>query len=170
MKILKSVRGGLMKTLTLFGVIVLCLGIMSDAAAESIPGRECRYRPSFNCAKADELISQEICTNPELLHVDCALGYAYREAVKKASAVRDDDLEKSEKKWVLARDIACAKLPTAKLASCIKAETVQRIRWLIEHYGLLVAGKVYETYADGQLKLPFPQPLVKPPAPSAAHP
>ncbi|CAK0744466.1 Lysozyme inhibitor LprI N-terminal domain-containing protein [Azospirillaceae bacterium] len=131
------------------------------AADPDFASHECRYRPSFNCAKADEPVSQEICITPDLLQTDCALGYAYRDARDKAGSAGDAAIQKDQKDWIAARDAACRKSPAGELAPCLKTRTVQQIRRLVERHALPVAGKIYEQYSLGKPKAPLSQEKAK---------
>ncbi len=110
--------------------------------AGSLETHECRYRASFNCAAADDAISRIICTNPSLMAADCAMGYAYRDARNSHERLRKD-----QRQWARVRDAVCAKRSGPALTACLTAETEKRLRWLVEHYKLPVAGKIYERYS-----------------------
>ena len=132
-----------------FLVLVYAM-VPSLALGESREGDECGYRASFNCAKADDAESRAICSNPELRTADCAMGYAYRDARALPGANINERLRKAQRRWAAVRDAACAGRSDAALAACLKSETERRLRWLIEHYHLKVAGKVYEPYKGSQ--------------------
>lgn len=143
-----------MKASSVLGAMMLCLGLGTQASANSLPGRECGYRPSFNCAKADDQFSRQICVNPELLTADCALGYAYRDAREKAGVAGSEAVVKSQRAWISTRDAACRKSSAAGLAFCLRNETVRRVRWLINRYHLAPQGKVYENLATSKPSAP----------------
>ena len=143
-----------MKIVALVALVMTCATAPSLAFGESPEGGECRYRASFNCAKADDAESRAICSSPELRAADCAMGYAYRDARARPGANPNDRLRKNQRRWVSARDAACAGRSGPALAACLKAETEQRTRWLIEHYSLPVLGKIYESYKGGEASKP----------------
>jgi uncharacterized protein YecT (DUF1311 family) len=152
----------LLRVLQVGMILVGGISPLCAAAAESdFAGHECRYRPSFNCARADEPISQEICITPDLLQADCALGYAYRDARDKAGNTGEAAILKDQKDWIAARDTACRKSSASDLASCLKTRTVQQIRRLIERHTLPVAGKIYEQYTVTKVKPPLQQDKLK---------
>ncbi len=113
---------------------------------ESRESGECDYRASFNCALADDAESRAICSSSELRSADCAMGYAYRDARALPGANPNERLRKNQRRWVAARDAACAGRSGPALTKCLRDETERRIRWLIEQHHLPVAGKVYEQY------------------------
>ncbi len=135
-----------MKIVALVGLAIICGAVPLAACAEGPGLGECRYRASFNCAKADDAASRAICTTPNLLSADCAMGYAYRDARDWPGANRTDSLRKEQRHWVRMRDVACARHPVSERAACLTAETERRLGWLISHYKLPVAGKVYENF------------------------
>ena len=127
-------------------LLLLVSFALPAAASESRDARECRYRPSFNCAQADDATSRLICTNPALLRADCALGHAYRDArALPGGDSHDRRLRQDQRKWLDARDDACAKRKGQGLVECLKTQTERRTRQLIERYKLPVAGKAYQT-------------------------
>jgi uncharacterized protein YecT (DUF1311 family) len=129
----------------------------SKTAAAAAAANECRYQPSFNCALADDEISRQICVKPDLIALDCMLGYAYRDARKLAG---DEIVKKGQISWVTARKQQCEKASRSDISSCIRSTTLNRLRVLITHYRLPAAGKVYEPFTG-----------IKPePRPSAADP
>jgi len=135
-----------MKAVILVGLAVIWVASPSVAAEAGSGDRECRYRASFNCAKADDAMSRAICTTPDLLAADCAMGYAYRDARDRTGPDSRDDLRNSQRKWVALRDAHCEKRAGAEMVPCLKGETERRIRWLIDRYHLPGTGMVYDRY------------------------
>ena len=143
-----------MKIVVLVAVVMTCATLPSLALGESREGGECRYRASFNCALADDAESRAICSNPALLTADCAMGYAYRDARARPGGNPNERLRKDQRRWVAARDTACAGRAGPALTACLLDETERRIRGLIEQYRLPVAGKVYEQYRSAKPSKP----------------
>ncbi|MEI6559519.1 MAG: lysozyme inhibitor LprI family protein [Rhodospirillaceae bacterium] len=139
-----------MKIVVLVALVAAYAATPSSARGENIASGECGYRASFNCAKADDAESRIICSTPDLRAADCAMGYAYRDARALPGANPNEWLRKNQRRWVAARDAACAGRSGPAQAACLKKETEQRLRWLIGHYSLPVTGKAYESYGKAK--------------------
>ncbi|MEI8393195.1 MAG: lysozyme inhibitor LprI family protein [Rhodospirillaceae bacterium] len=133
-------------------IIAVMMGAAPASASQNVQGGECRYRPSYSCALADDAISRTICTKIELMTADCAMGYAYRDARALPGVNLNGRLHKNQRAWIRQRDKACAEhlhvgRPGPGLAECLQTQTEKRLLWLIEHYKLTTTDKVYQPFA-----------------------
>ena len=69
-------------------------------------------RPSFDCAKADNLIERAICKNGELAKADREMAAAYAALLAKLSGAAKDELVKDQVGWIANRNRACRPIPT----------------------------------------------------------
>ncbi|RYD27012.1 MAG: DUF1311 domain-containing protein [Lysobacteraceae bacterium] len=79
-------------------------------------------------------IPQNECDARELRAQDARLNAAYRAVIVRLPFVRRADLRTDERKWILARDHKCGKLPDPDLTTeCKINETIKRTAYL-RHY------------------------------------
>jgi len=97
---------------------ILCGLIATPALAQE--------SPSFDCAKASNVIERTICKTPGLAKADRELAAAYAALAGKLQGAARENLEKGQVRWIVNRNRACAD-PVDGVAACIKERYANRL-------------------------------------------
>ena len=137
-----------MKYLYVLLPAAMILGTSAAHAASKSPVEQ-RYSATYNRCMASGDAAQGItsgmidCTEAERNIQDGKLNQAYKMVIARLPVSRQDDLRRSERNWIKARDAICAKELTGDFAGgsmsrvtwlgCLVDETIKRTMAL-EHY------------------------------------
>lgn len=119
--------------------ILLVLGSGAAALAQQ--------RPSFDCAKADNVIDRTICKSAELSTADREMAAAYTALLDRLNGSAREELVKDQVGWIVNRNRACRSDPDS-IESCLKNRYAVRSRNL-------------KAYAEGTYPAISEQSLVK---------
>ncbi len=83
-------------------------------------------KPSFDCAKADNVVDRAICKSAELAKADREMAAAYAALLDKLSGAAKDELVKDQVRWIANRNRACRADPDS-IEDCLKNRYAGRI-------------------------------------------
>lgn len=138
-----------MKCLHVLLPAAIILGTVTAHAASKSPVEQ-RYSTTYNRCMASGDAAQGItsgmidCTESERNFQDGKLNQAYKMVMARLPVSRQDDLRRSERSWIKARDAICAKELTGDFAG----GAMSRVTWL----GCLVDETIKRTMALEQYR------------------
>ena len=98
----------------------LVLALLAAAPAVAQTG------PSFDCAKASNMIERTICKDAALARDDRALAAAYAGLLDRLSGPARESLEKDQVQWIVARNRSCQREPDV-VPYCLKQRYAARL-------------------------------------------
>lgn len=107
-----------------FRCVALFLAALVPAA------RPLAAQPAPDCAKARSTVEKAICGDPAVTAADAAMAKAYAALAATLTPPQQADLRRDQRRWVTARDRACAETKNQALTTCLRGETERRRRFL----------------------------------------
>ena len=111
--------------------MIACRRALIAAVACLLTALPAWAQPAPNCSKAKTPAERAICTSPELLVADAAMGKAYAALSKGLPPEQQTGLRADQREWVAARDGGCLDQKDDALVKCLLAETEARRHFLL---------------------------------------
>jgi len=104
-------------------LLVTSLAIVVAAAA----GAEAQSGPSFDCAKASNVVERAVCKDADLAKADRELASLYTALQGRLTGAAKESLEKNQVSWIVSRNRSCSASEPDMTTYCLKKRYEERI-------------------------------------------
>ncbi len=105
----------------LFLLTSLAVALMTTAAAQAQSG------PSFDCAKASNVVERAVCKDADLAKADRELASLYTALLGRLTGPAKESLEKNQVSWIVSRNRSCGASEPDMTTYCLKKRYEERI-------------------------------------------